>query len=222
MDIARLALKEMPPELLLHEITSSFPDARDAAVFAAYYHRNDTRGPRGSLPADPYIAHPYRVALRLIRGGMLDESTVKAAVLHDVFEDHAEDIKREEGMPAELFLSAEFGQDTWDIVFAVSNPPGKLTPEQYAAHAIDIAEVGDIRAFAVKNSDWADNALSLHHTPGPRRGRLARKYLPVAEPAMARLRTPEAHAFLSPRGADEALEMWGRGLPKLREFAQES
>jgi (p)ppGpp synthase/HD superfamily hydrolase len=221
MDTTRLALKDMTPELLLHEIVQTFPDVYEAAVFAAYYHRHDTRGPRGKLPADPYIAHPYRVTLRLLRGGMLDEFTAKAALLHDVFEDHAEDIHREEGMPADLYLPATFGDDTWNVIFAVSNPPGKLTPEQYAEHVLEIIEDGDIRAFAVKNSDLSDNALSLHHTPGPRRGRLARKYLPVAEPAMARLRTADARAFLSPRGATESLEMWERGLPKLREFAQE-
>lgn len=220
MDTTRLPLKDMTPELLLHEITASFPDAYEAAVFAAYYHRNDTRGPRGQLPRDPYIAHPYRVALRLVRWGVLDSSTIKAAVLHDVFEDHADDIKREEGLQADLFLPAEFGDDVWHIVSAVSNPPGRLSHDEYRAHVIE-AIADDPRVLAVKNGDLSDNALSLHHTPGPRRGRLARKYLPLAEPVMARLQDDDAVAFLGSRGAAEALEMWKRGIPKLREFAQE-
>lgn len=220
MDTTRLALKDMTPELLLHEITASFPDAYEAAVFAAYYHRNDTRGPRGQLPRDPYIAHPYRVALRLIRWGVLDESTIKAALLHDVFEDHADDIEREEGMPADLYIPAEFGDDVWHIVFSVSNPPGRLSHDEYRAHVIE-AIANDPRVLAVKNGDLSDNALSLHHTPGPRRGRLARKYLPLAEPVMARLQDEDAMAFLGRRGVDEALAMWRRGIPKLREFAQE-
>lgn len=220
MDTTQLALKDMTPELLLHEITASFPDAYEAAVFAAYYHRHDTRGPRGQLPRDPYIAHPYRVALRLIRWGVLDESTVKAAVLHDVFEDHADDIEREEGLQADLFIPAEFGDDVWHIVSAVSNPPGRLSHDEYRAHVIE-AIADDPRVLAVKNGDLSDNALSLHHTPGPRRGRLARKYLPLAEPVMARLQDDDAVAFLGSRGAAEALEMWKRGIPKLREFAQE-
>lgn len=220
MDTTRLPLKDMTPELLLHEITASFPDAYEAAVFAAYYHRNDTRGPRGQLPRDPYIAHPYRVALRLVRWGVLDSSTIKAAVLHDVFEDHADDIEREEGLQADLFLPAEFGDDVWHIVSAVSNPPGRLSHDEYRAHVIE-AIADDPRVLAVKNGDLSDNALSLHHTPGPRRGRLARKYLPLAEPVMARLQDDDAVAFLGSRGAAEALEMWKRGIPKLREFAQE-
>lgn len=220
MDTTRLPLKDMTPELLLHEITASFPDAYEAAVFAAYYHRNDTRGPRGRLPRDPYIAHPYRVALRLVRWGVLDSSTIKAAVLHDVFEDHADDIEREEGLQADLFLPAEFGDDVWHIVSAVSNPPGRLSHDEYRAHVIE-AIADDPRVLAVKNGDLSDNALSLHHAPGPRRGRLARKYLPLAEPVMARLQDDDAVAFLGSRGAAEALEMWKRGIPKLREFAQE-
>lgn len=220
MDTTRLPLKDMTPELLLHEITASFPDAYEAAVVAAYYHRNDTRGPRGQLPRDPYIAHPYRVALRLVRWGVLDSSTIKAAVLHDVFEDHADDIEREEGLQADLFLPAEFGDDVWHIVSAVSNPPGRLSHDEYRAHVIE-AIADDPRVLAVKNGDLSDNALSLHHTPGPRRGRLARKYLPLAEPVMARLQDDDAVAFLGSRGAAEALEMWKRGIPKLREFAQE-
>lgn len=220
MDTSRLALKDMTPELLLHEITRSFPDVYDAAVFAAYYHRNDTRGPRGQLPRDPYIAHPYRVALRLIRWGVLDEATVEAALLHDVFEDHAEDIERDFGVPADIYLQGEFGDDVWHIVYSVSNPPGRISHDEYRDHVIE-AIADDPRVFAVKNGDLSDNALSLHHTPGPRRGRLARKYLPLAAPVMERLQDDDVVAFLGRRGVAEAMDMWKRGLPKLQEFAKE-
>lgn len=219
MNIPRLALKEMTTELLFHEIVTAVPAAYDAAVFAAYYHRNDLRGPRGKVARDPYIAHPYRVTLRLIRWGILDENTIVAALLHDVFEDHAADIERETGVPADIYLAATFGDEVWFIVSALSNPPGRISHEEYRAHVIEAIE--DVRVLAVKNSDLKDNALSLRHTPGPRRGRLARKYEPLAAPVMARLEDADARAFFGVYGQEQALIAWENGLPLLRLYTQE-
>lgn len=214
-----LPLKEMTPELLFHEIITAAPFAYDAAVFAAYHHRNDLRGPRGKVARDPYIAHPYRVTLRLIRWGVLDPDTIVAALLHDVFEDHGADIERETGLPAGTYISLTFGDEVWHLVFALSNPPGRITHDEYRAHVIE--EIVDVRVLAIKNSDLKDNALSLRHTPGPRRGRLARKYLPLAEPVMERLQDDDARAFFGAYGQEQALLAWDNGLPFLRVYAEE-
>lgn len=219
MNIPRLALKEMTTELLFHEIVTAVPAAYDAAVFAAYYHRNDLRGPRGKVARDPYIAHPYRVALRNIRWGISDELTAIGGCLHDVFEDHAQDIERETGVRADKHLINTFGTEAWNLVEQLSNPPGRQTPEEYRSKVV--SRWGNIRVFAVKNSDLKDNALSLRHTPGPRRGRLARKYEPLAEPAMERLRQPDALEFYGAYGQEQALLAWENGLPLLRLYTQE-
>lgn len=220
MNLSRLKLKDMSPELMLHELRL-FGGERlyDAAIFAAYYHRNDTRGPRGAFPRDMYINHCYRVALRLVRWGVSDVDIIMAAVLHDVYEDHAADIAADAGVPALEHIESLFGGRVAALVFAVSNPPGKLSQEQYREHVIELMVLP--HAFVIKFSDWNDNALSLHHTPGPRRGRLARKYLPLAAPFRKRLADADVQYILSKDGADRAMQSLDAGVPRLREFAAE-
>jgi (p)ppGpp synthase/HD superfamily hydrolase len=54
---------------------------------ASFLHRKQTRFVRGDLPRVPYIEHPLRVALRLVRWGVPDAELIAAALLHDVVED---------------------------------------------------------------------------------------------------------------------------------------
>lgn len=220
MNLSRLKLKDMSPELMLHELRA-FGGERlyDAAIFAAYYHRNDTRGPRGAFPRDMYINHCFRVALRLVRWGVSDVDIIVAAVLHDVYEDHRDDIAADFGVDALQHIEAVFGARVAALVYAVSNPPGKLTQEQYREHVFALMALP--QAFVIKFSDWNDNALSLHHTPGPRRGRLARKYLPLADPFRARLHDQDVQYILSASGAASAIQSLDSGVPRLRQFAEE-
>lgn len=220
MNLSKMKLKDMSPELMLHELRLFGGEKLyEAAIFAAYYHRNDTRGPRGAFPRDMYINHCYRVALRLVRWGVRDIDIIMAAVLHDVYEDHRDDIAADFGVEALQHIEATFGARVAALVYAVSNPPGKLTPEQYHEHVIELMQLP--QAFVIKLSDWTDNALSLQHTPGPRRGRLARKYMPLAVPFRARLHDRDVRYLLSEEGATRAIQALDAGVPRLREFSQE-
>lgn len=220
MNLSRLKLKDMSPELMLHELRL-FGGERlyEAAIFAAYYHRNDTRGPRGAFPRDMYINHCYRVALRLVRWGVSDVDIIVAAVLHDVYEDHCDDIAADFGVDALQHIETVFGERVSMLVLAVSNPPGRLSHDEYREHVFQLMTLP--QAFVIKFSDWNDNALSLHHTPGPRRGRLARKYLPLAAPFRERLQDRDVRYILSEEGAARAIQSLDSGAPRLREFAQE-
>ena len=59
-----------------------------AIALASELHGNQFRkGNRGSLSNPPYIEHPLRNTLRLIRMGVRDESVLNGSILHDTVED---------------------------------------------------------------------------------------------------------------------------------------
>ncbi|MDV7198913.1 hypothetical protein R4172_15285 [Rhodococcus kroppenstedtii] len=88
------ALKDMDPSLLLHAIDIE-ADARGidrtdldhALAVASYAHLEQRRTQRGDQVADPYITHPSRNTLRLLRYGCTDQAVLVATALHDVVED---------------------------------------------------------------------------------------------------------------------------------------
>lgn len=170
---------------------------------ATFLHRNQTRANRGPLERTPYIEHPLRGALRLIRWGVTDRDTIIAALLHDTVEDTALDIlahrlvmdpagmsDEEVRSRAAAWITGTYGSTVTSIVMAVTNPftdksmsrPARNL--QYAAH-VRAAIATDPRVFLVKFSDYMDNAAGLYHNNTPRnRGmvtRLAAKYRPVTD-----------------------------------------
>lgn len=166
-----------------------------AIELAAYLHQDDTRG--GTNVEKPYISHPLRNALRIIRYGCTDSDIVAAAILHDTVEDHCftmyelyygvkttdEETARHGAL---AMLTDLFGAETSRIVEAVSNPlvSDEISKsEKTALYRSHVAEaIHDPKVFMVKFSDWVDNAVGLHHTEGTRIvWRLANKYLPLAD-----------------------------------------
>jgi len=152
----------------------------DAIQVASYLHRYDVRrGNRGKLPNPPYIEHPLRVALRLVRFGVRNPDLIIAAILHDTVEDHPFEFADFEGVygcsnevnarsRAHQFVSTHFGFSTARIVAEVSNPllkEGITKAEKiakYQAHVIAVVN-HSYEALLLKVSDFIDNAGSLHH-----------------------------------------------------------
>lgn len=153
----------------------------DAIQVASYLHRYDVRrGNRGKLSNPPYIEHPLRVALRLVRFDVKNPDLILAAILHDTVEDHASDFMDFQGMPSRYlseemsranalnFISTHFGYGVTAIVDDVSNPiisEGVTKEEkisQYQKHVERVINHSE-DALLVKVSDFIDNAGSLHH-----------------------------------------------------------
>lgn len=197
-----------------------------AVADATFLHRNQTRANRGSLERTPYIEHPLRGALRLIRWGVTDRDTLVAALLHDTVEDAASDIliHRLAIDPSELsdeevracaadWISVTYGFTVTAIVMAVTNPFADKTKSrpvrnlQYLAH-VRAAIATDPRVFLVKFTDYMDNGAGLYHNDTPRnRGmvrHLAAKYLPLADVFEAALAAdPSVAGLVSPAGLEE-------------------
>lgn len=186
----RLALKELDSAaliLVLQREIMDFPEffnaekVFDAVDLATYLHRKETRMTRANLPRTPYIEHPLRNTIRLLRAGCNSETVIIATILHDVLEDCADEILTDflnipdiSEMSEETkrnmalgYLRAEFGEEISSIILAVSNdiiPKGIQVTEKnrrYAEHVA--AAILEPKAFCVKYTDVVDNATGLYH-----------------------------------------------------------
>lgn len=175
----------------------------DAVRLAAYAHdgvfRREFRP--GVTYKDPYVAHPMRNALRMVKYVPLSGDLViliVACLLHDVVEDAPE--RAVEFMSAEFGIASSgtthaeraldgiarlFGNDIADIVDRVTNPPTPKGTDRadrnkaYVEHLVDKV-VDDRRAWLVKASDLIDNAGSIKHMDDtPERARFAARYVPA-------------------------------------------
>lgn len=113
---------------------------------------------------EPYINHPLRVALILIHERLFDEDVLKAAIMHDLFEDTSYSYEN---------AKEDFDKDVADLINCVTNVSDDyrqkiddgISPEE-----LDYAEI--IRkcnehknAFFIKFADRLDNLMTLDAMP---------------------------------------------------------
>lgn len=192
VDFPHVPLKNMDPSMLVFELDRTahglMPEAAElvmsAATMASFLHRRQTRFVRGGMPLVPYIEHPLRVALRLVRWGVQDPNLVAAALLHDVVEDCSEELLSVFGQPNETALrclARLYGAELAQHVQQVTNPADVVYAASYQLHVAALAWSGT-SAVLIKASDLKDNAGSIRHQLGygqdARMLRLLRKYLP--------------------------------------------
>jgi GTP diphosphokinase / guanosine-3',5'-bis(diphosphate) 3'-diphosphatase len=124
-----------------------------AVAFAAHKHRNQRRK---DAEASPYINHPISLANVLANeGGIEDERTLVAAILHDTIED-TETTEQE--------LSKEFGADVAGIVIEVTDDKSLPKAERkrlQVEHASTISR----RAKLVKLADKICNLRNVAGNP---------------------------------------------------------
>lgn len=168
---------------------------------ATILHAHQTRRNRGTHVNVPYIEHPLRNALRLIRLGVDDQDVIVGAVLHDTIEDGSQvfmkyfrnDEKVDEAVAREhlaKFIEGAYGRRTLAIVEGVTNDIAKPSTSVRTKHRIYRNHVkekvmNNPDVFLVKVSDFIDNATGLYHNdiPGKERQtfKQASKYLPVVD-----------------------------------------
>jgi GTP diphosphokinase / guanosine-3',5'-bis(diphosphate) 3'-diphosphatase len=124
-----------------------------AVAFAAHKHRNQRRK---DAEASPYINHPIALANVLANeGGIEDERTLIAAVLHDTVQD-TETTEQE--------LAREFGADIAGIVLEVTDDKSLPKAERkrlQVEHAVTISR----RAKLVKLADKISNLRDVASNP---------------------------------------------------------
>lgn len=177
----------------------------DSAIdLATILHAHQSRSNRGNFTKAPYIEHPLRNSLRLVRLGVKDQDVIVASVLHDTIEDGAAIFvkkfhnEEKDEVNARQALSQHiqraYGQKVLKLVEAVTNDyiadSDKTKMSLAQKHNTYLQHVrtnikNNPGAFLVKVSDFIDNATGLYHNNTPERAAKTRnqalKYLPVVE-----------------------------------------
>lgn len=199
-------LKKLDPALLtvalLNEANRSKMNGElvfEAISFAALMHEGQTRANRENLPRTPYIEHPLRNAIRVLRWECSSQDVVLATILHDVVEDcsrkFVKKYKLTDSIPDQSeasarqamldYISDVFGEEVARVVNQVSNPiPENKNMTREEKHLYYFANVvekirNDPNTLLVKFTDFVDNATGLYHNDFPAKFNLARKYRPL-------------------------------------------
>lgn len=198
----QLPLKEMDAATLVFAIESAVDELaisgetlRLAMEVATLAHLDQFRKNGIKSDEDPYIVHPLRNVLRLLRYGCSDVEILSATALHDTVEDRphaviallggqtADDMPASEAQErASTLIASRFGHRISELVEAVTNPidyPCDNTTAGYQDHVI--RAIADPAVFLVKFSDFVDNAGSVKYLSETDRLRLVTKYEPLVE-----------------------------------------
>lgn len=198
----QLPLKDMDAATLVFAIESAVDELaisgetlRLAMEVATLAHLDQFRKNGIKSDEDPYIVHPLRNVLRLLRYGCSDVEILSATALHDTVEDRphaviallggqtADDMSASEAQErASTLIASRFGHRISELVEAVTNPidyPCDNTTAGYQDHVI--RAIADPAVFLVKFSDFVDNAGSVKYLNGTDRLRLVTKYEPLVE-----------------------------------------
>ena len=164
-----------------------------ALAMATAAHVGQTR-----RTGDPYITHPIIVATTLATYGM-DETTIVAALLHDVIEDTPvtlDDVTEAFGPEASLLV---------DGVTKLDRIKFSSREEQQAAtiRKMAIAMSRDIRVLLMKLADRLHNIRTLSPLPDEKRQRVAKETLEVYAPLASRLGVQEIKHEMEERSFEE-------------------
>ena len=157
-----------------------WPDTK--LILKAYNCAVEHHGDQCRKSGEPYIIHPIQVAYTLADIG-LDDSTIAAALLHDVVEDT--DLTNED-------LVKEFGQEIADMVAGVTKL-GKIqfttTEEQQVEdyRKMFLAMGKDIRVILIKLADRLHNMRTLKYLSRERQIANAKETMELYAPLANRL-----------------------------------
>lgn len=144
----------------------------NAFRFALDAHKNDKR-----QSGEPFITHPYEVALILAKEIPIDDITIAAALLHDVIEDTEFTIKD---------IQEEFGKEVAEIVDGATQIEGIV--ENYELKQIEsykkmlLSMTLDLRVMLIKFADRLHNLRTLEFLSSKRQYRMAQETLDIYAP----------------------------------------
>jgi guanosine-3',5'-bis(diphosphate) 3'-pyrophosphohydrolase len=174
-------------ETLQQEVKGYLTDAQVHAIEEAYLFAKKAHEGQIRYTGESYITHPISVA-RILGQMRMDETTIMAAILHDVIEDTY--VEKQE-------IIDRFGEDVANLVEGVT----KLTQIHFENHAqaqaenfrkLVMAMTRDIRVILVKLADRLHNMRTLESLPPGKRRRIALETLEIFAPIANRL---GMHAF---------------------------
>lgn len=149
---------------------------RKAYNFALEAHKSERRASK-----EPYIIHPFNVAI-ILADLYLEDKVIAAALLHDVIED----------TPVKLeIIKKEFGDEIASLVEGVTNitkiSRDKQTFESENLIKMLMASAKDIRIILIKLADRLHNIRTIKYLDEEKQKRIAKLTLDVYAPIAYRL-----------------------------------
>ncbi len=174
--------KEVKIEDVIERMKKFNPNSNSELIMRAYQFAKAHHGDQCRKSGEPYIIHPLQVAY-ILADLELDDSTVCAALLHDVVEDT--DVTMED-------LSKEFGKEIAELVDGVTKL-GKLQYTSQEEQQVEdyrkmfLAMGKDIRVILIKLADRLHNMRTLKFLSRDRQIANAKETLDLYAPLANRL-----------------------------------
>jgi GTP diphosphokinase / guanosine-3',5'-bis(diphosphate) 3'-diphosphatase len=167
---------------LVRLVRRRHPEATGEPIVAAFRLADASHAGQTRRSGEPYVEHPLAVAT-ITAGLGLDESSVVAALLHDVVEDTRVTLTE---------VSAQFGVEVARIVDGVTKLDRvhfDTTEHQQAAtmRKMLVAIAQDLRVLIIKLADRLHNMRTIAALPAPKQQRIARETLDIYAPLAHRL-----------------------------------
>ena len=162
---------------LINACRQNLPSVNEELVkksfdFAVEAHKNDLRA-----SGEPYITHPYEVAMIVATELPLDDVTVMSTLLHDVVEDTDFNLD---------ILAKEFGKEVAEIVDGVTKISGIFKGQQITQaenyRKLLLSMVKDVRVILVKFADRLHNMRTLEFVNPEKQRRIAQETLEIYAP----------------------------------------
>ncbi len=187
-----------PPREIFESIAAIFgryyPDGNLEKLEAAFDLAVKAHDGQFRQTGEPYVSHPLIVTEILADYGM-DESTLVAAILHDVVEDSGTTLNE---------IVEQFGEEVGGLIDGVTKLDRikfSTREEQQAAtiRKMAIAMARDIRVLLIKLADRLHNVRTLAPLPEDKQKRVASETLDVYAPLAHRLGVQEIKHELEER-----------------------
>lgn len=170
-------------ESLQEKIDSYNPNSDRELIKKAYNYSVTAHSGQSRLSGEPYIIHPLSVA-HIVADLRMDDSTIAAALLHDVLEDTK---------ITEIQLNESFGKEITSLVKGVSklnvgfhfSSKEEEQIENYRRLFVAMAE--DIRVIIIKLADRLHNMRTLKYQYRDKKELIARETLEIFAPIAHRL-----------------------------------
>jgi GTP pyrophosphokinase len=171
-----------PLTILLERVRRIRPTADLELIEHAYHFADWAHSGQTRLSGEPYITHPWNVALIVADMG-LDDPSIAAALLHDVVEDTEVEMAT---------ITQEFGKEVAQLVEGVT----KLRRLQFHTlrqeqvenlRKVLVAMAQDVRVILIKLADRLHNLRTLDPLPEEKRKATALETLQIYAPIAHRL-----------------------------------
>lgn len=162
--------------------TQRHPKAPTDRIARAYEVAAHAHADQYRRSGEPYINHPLAVG-RVVADLGVDDTTIAAALLHDVVEDTGVTLAD---------IETEFGAEVAAIVDGVTKLDGLHFESRQAQQAATlrkmlVAMASDLRVLIIKLADRLHNMRTLAALPGAKQERIANETLEIYAPLAHRL-----------------------------------